>query len=575
MNREKKESTLFIIGSGFSVNLGLLTTERIGEAIDIMCDDSPLEERLKRLQEKLSRERISNFDISHLRDVFHILLDADRQSRSIREVEDLQEKAIRKIVRAYINSFPDGDGKAFFHYLKMMPKRIDWIAFKNLYSLYRNQKKLHKEKPSLVEFLTLLSKAQTYGIALPMQDGFISKGYSKNLATYMRSYNVYGAFNFYRYFFFKIFKLLMQKPVDTRTAKKYYFFLKDILSEYRNIPNNSLKDLTNRNWFTLPVKFLTFNWDPFLPFILFKVNRNINYEEENRALEYDLILQFYTDIGISGPVIYLAESKDSSEGYHLATDDMAFQVNYLTKRSYTEKTKILSNVVYKLTKLYAVHGLFNLRMCPHCHQVFFIMPTRIRDTDIYTLKGIQDIFLSDLIPSQRDFRKVINKYKRKYFYEPYKLGKPDMLLCPVCNYPTYFEDIPLSVQTIFKLDEPDFLKKTKLKAFTEFIKANHIIVIGYSFPQDDMLNNYLLQLLSISPEIKDKKEKKISVIIYNSSLRDKVWYKLSEIEKVQDNLEININFLKNFFIEENIRISFLGFPDILKKINFKEILNFY
>ncbi len=45
--------------------------------------------------------------------------------------------------------------------------------------------------------------------------------------------------------------------------------------------------------------------------------------------------------------------------------------------------------------------------------------------------------------------------------------------------------------------------------------------------------------------------------------------------KAQDNLEININFLKNFFIEENTRISFLGFPDILKKINFKEILNFY
>lgn len=573
MNKEKKESTLFIIGSGFSVNLGLLTTERIGEAIDIMCDDSPLEERLTRLQEKLSRGRISNLDISHLKDVFHILLDTDKKSRSIRDVEDLQERAIRKIVRAYIDSFPDGDGKAFFHYLKMMPERIDWIAFKNLYSLYKNQKKLHNERPSLVEFLTLLSKAQAYGIALPMQDNFIHRK-NKSLITYMRSYNVSGAFNFYRYFFFKIFKLLLQKPVETKVAKKYYFFFKNILSEYRNIPDNSLKELTNEKWFTLPVKFLTFNWDPFLPFILFKVNRNINRKEENRALKDDLILQFYTDIGVSGPIIYLSETKNSSKDYYLVTNDMASQINYLTKRSYTKRTKVLSNVVYRLVKLYAVHGLFNLRMCPHCHQVFFIMPTRIRDTDIYTLKGVQDIFLSDLIPDPRDFRKVISKYKGKYFYEPYKLGKPDMLLCPICDHPTYFEDIPLSVQTIFKFDEPDFLKKTKLRAFTEFIKADHVVVIGYSFPQDDMLNNYLLQLLSISPEIKDRKKKRITVIIYNSSLQGKVWYKLSEIEKVQDNLELNIDFLKNFFTEKNIRISFLGFPDILKKIKFSEIVNF-
>jgi hypothetical protein len=215
--------TLFIIGSGFSVNLGLLTTERIGEAIDIMCDDSPLEERLKRLQQKLSRERISNLDLSHLKNVFHILLDTDKDTHSIRDAEDSQEKAIRKIVRAYIDSFPDGNGKAFFHYLKMLPERIDWVAFKNLYKLYRSQKKLHDGKPSLVEFLTLLSKAQSHGIALPIQDSSIHKG-NKNLITYMRSYNVSGAFNFYRYFFFKIFKLLLQKPVDTKVAKKYYFF---------------------------------------------------------------------------------------------------------------------------------------------------------------------------------------------------------------------------------------------------------------------------------------------------------------------------------------------------------------
>jgi hypothetical protein len=366
----------------------------------------------------------------------------------------------------------------------------------------------------------------------------------------------------------------------------YYNFFRDLILEAIKNPEN-LNVITKRDLFLLPVEFLTFNWDPFLPFILIKANLYANKRMEINTLHGDILPQTYVDFTWNIPIVRLDKQFNPQKKHEiwdeiLISEDTAYFVNKLTRKSWVyENSKIESNLFLQLIKLYAVHGLFNIRFCPYCNQLFMVMPTKIKYLNVATYEGLRDLFLLDPIPSVHDMKIVSKKYKKTLLYEAYKKGRPDELPCPNCKYPTYFEDTPLSIQTILKSDEIFFLRHLKNTVFNKLREYDHLIIIGYSFPEDDISNNFTIELYGSSTNhaknkngYKKSQKKKITIISYNPSLQSKIWYKPEEIEKKQ-NLGFNLQEVKKLFPNAEIRISFLGWPDILMKVHsWKEIVEF-
>ena len=69
-------------------------------------------------------------------------------------------------------------------------------------------------------------------------------------------------------------------------------------------------------------------------------------------------------------------------------------------------------------------------------------------------------------------------------------------------------------------------------------------------------------------------ERKITLILKDDRYNRKIWYSLNEIkDKVGDGIRKTLLNASLIVKENNIRVSFLGFPQILEKINVKDILH--
>jgi len=594
------ERTLVLVGSGFSVNLGGVTTNQIGEALDILADnDKPLKERIKLANQKLGN-KLNNKALSHLKDIFCLLLDSDK-SITMREAEERKVQVLKKIVRNYKRHFPKGNGFTIHHSLNFMSVKFDWLAFKSFYLEWKEN--VGGEKKNIVDFLTLLSQAYVNDISPLTKELFkLPKKVNTTPLHYVRRNRILNALLFYKYFCYKIFKLLLHSYTPSHESKRYLSFFLSLFNLVSKLPYQpKAQALQNKDFVILPISFLTFNWDPFLPNTLLlsanKLNKELQkkYNEENRVLT-----QVYVDFTIPLRVIRLSDKPNQNFCHYMIATDGAYTINELTAKSFFEKSKLTNNIAIRSARFFPAHGLFNMRFCPHCKQPFKVMPKKITQMSLENLNGIREIFLPDPIPMENDFKVISTKFRNTKIFESYLSGNPDELQCPYCDHPTYFEDTPLSVQTIFKFDEPDFLFTLKVSGFSEFLKSDHVIILGYSFPTDDMTNNYLLELLKATPANEkgtkkkrkkgweeEKKEMKFTIIDYSSHplLTQKVWYGIEEIENILKKhpklkerypISLNLNAVKKLSpnYRNNVRISFYGFPNILKKVSPKSILKF-
>lgn len=579
--------TLFIIGAGFSVNLGAITTQDIAKAINIVVNlNKKLIDRLEEINRQILKGKLQFHLQKDLERTLLILLDGDGAG-SLEEALKKRERVIDFLVKKYKQIFPDGDPEYFRYYLQDSYRKFDYLAFRSFYLQWKNSlPDDEKENVPIVRFLTLLDKAYEENISIPTKELFSRKNdRNKKVIYYNRPHRSKKALDFYKYFTYKLFKIVLAHTPNIQKTKIYYNFFRDLILETIKNPEN-LNVIIKRDLFVLPIEFLTFNWDPFLPFILIKANRYANKRMEINTLRNDILPQTYVDFTWNIPIVRLDKEFNSRKQKEiwdeiLISEDTAYFVNKQTMKSWVyEETKIDSNLFLQLIKLYAVHGLFNIRFCPYCNQLFMIMPTKINNLNVATYEGLRDLFLLDPIPSIHDMKIVSKKYKGTLLYEAYKKGRPDELPCPNCGFPTYFEDTPLSIQTILKSDEIFFLRHLKNIVFNKLREYDHLIIIGYSFPEDDISNNFTIELYGSSKNHAEAnnhnrpKKTKITIISYNPDLQSKIWYTIEEV-KDRHNLGFNLHEVKKLFPDAEIRISFLGWPDILRKVSsWKEILEF-
>lgn len=582
-----RADTLILFGSGFSVNLGLPTTAEINDAISILLDldneeyaekPSSINERLKRIASKVLVNKIplDQFAKEDFYNTLSLLFDGDGAKKEGEALEK-RDKAWDNYVAQYRKYFPDANIDKVQRNVMFNVSAYDFIGFKSIGLSMKES--VPKKSVEIVNLLSTIQNAISNNISIPTTEIFPAEKTITKSVYYCDRERLDGALKLYKLLVFKLFKHLIRINSRDKLLSQYEDFLYRLIKDHADIDLLKLdkraeNDPRSSNNYLSPIAFLPYNWDPIVPFFTMKQNWKIN-AELLKSSGNGVCNKIYADFGVPMPRIRLTDPKMDDIDFALS-EDVAVMINGFTYDSYYKNTygDVKSKLLIKIIKLFIPHGLFNLRICPRCQNVFIIFSESFGNIQ---LSNIHDLFVSDPLPSGYDLA-FLSKYK-KYpkIIEAYNNGTPDELDCPICKHPTSFEDTFMEIQSLFKTEKPGMINKIHYDAAENFSKAKHIISIGYAFPHDDISNSILYRTMRI------RKEKagfpKLTYIGYSSlnSLRDKTWYKLKEVEErnasSQDAyLSKTLDEIKSIFKDDDIRLSFLGFPDILEKVSVKEML---
>lgn len=524
---KEKDAILVIFGAGAEKNLGFPTTQDIENIFKGLCgfEDGkinkfvPLKERLQNsLKGYLDDYAEESYSIyKNLELTLRILLDGDKSKNLSDSIKD-QKEAIDSYLKFYdrqmfdlgIQNDSNKDRTILERSISNLVNEYDWKSLKSLvYFLYKDQPDTFK----LIDFLGILYDIKQYGLSLPLQEYFNESGE----INYPNIDNVFRAYYLILYKIFKgiYFKLNMDK------IRPYYDFI-----------DNAIKIYKDR------IKFASFNWNPFFVFLTYRANYNFNHEISNNGE-----LLRYVDHSTFINIYNMSDNKKPMPAF---TEN----VNEFVQ-------KFVQNNKLQSIKFFTIHGLFNLRACPKCSSVFMIYPKRQRDLNIPD--DLYDLFLVDPLPSEIDFK----HYKKYPILKDNlnKSGRLDEIDCPFCNAPTTFKDTMLDVQIMFNGESNYFSKKALLDFATIFSNANHIISLGYSFPDDDVKEMFILKAFK---DIKSDYKQKLSLVLYDKNFGAQKWLSVKDISslKVDESIKRSVNNAVKLFNVENIRISFQGVPKV-------------
>ncbi len=566
-----KPTTLIIVGAGMSARLGLPTTQKINDIIKILLDYEHEEKprlinlRLKEIENNWPKllDQVAQDDLTT---TLQILFDGDGARNN-----GLAYKSQQKGIKEYVKKFCVADTKTatLQLHLSILTQTYDLIALKSIiYSL----KHVAKYKIDIVDILTAIQSSIADGISIPTHEIFPDEKEQTKTIWYCDRKRLEGALNAYKLLVYKIFKHLL-RHIDVSDIGSYEEFYSRIAADHAGLKKlDSVRNASKKENYLSDIGYLTYNWDPILPFLSMKVNQALN-EKLLQESGNEIWKKVYVDFGVPFAGIALSGDNVRIPVYSLS-EDAAFLINDFTKTSYLRKDKqdAKSKILIKIMKLFVPHGLFNIRICPRCQNGFFIFPENISKIK---LSNIANLFTSDPIPSEYD-QIFIKDGKFDPILEKYQKGLPDEIDCPSCEHPVYFEHSFMEIQSIIKNDKPPAINKIQFDYADFFSRAEHVVAIGYSFPRDDILNSVFLKNMKIRKDELGKDCKLTFVGSPDPRYAKQRWYNYQELGDLngEANAKLRqiIEVMEGIFKKENMRFNFFGFPDILKKVDIKNIL---
>ncbi len=571
------DKTLIIVGAGMTKSLGLPTTSDIYEILSILLDEkgcetkspSSIKQRLDQIGALIPLDEIARKDFEM---TLSLLFDGDG-ARTEQAAEESRRRSLKDYCLLYKKYFPDGKVDSFRHYLRHVSPKYLLIDLKAImYSLKETSP--DGKIIDLQEILTTINNAIESNIAIPTKEIFPEERKETLQLYYCERADLNGALNVYRLLIYKLFKHLL-RSMKTSLLSKYEDFFYRVAKEFSELKTlDDVGESFHRDNYLSPVAYLTYNWDPVLPFLGMKMNQRLNRELLGQS-HTGRCKKVYMDFGFPFAGIKLSGEHMESAVYSFS-EDAAFLINAFTKDSYTDKyTDVKSKILVKIIKLFVPHGLCNIRICPRCQNGFFIFPETLGKMDF---RDIAHLFCSDPMPSEADMD-FIKKTGYKRVKPKYLKGLPDELDCPMCDHPVYFSNSFMEIQSIIKPEKPSAMNKIHFDYGDFFSQAKHVVSLGYSFPKDDVMNSVHLKTMRIQQKKSNPDDNPRATAILFSRNRDllsKPWYTVKETLKIlgatDSGTRETINVLRTFFTEDKIRLNFMGFPSVLDNLELKDIL---
>jgi hypothetical protein len=261
-------TTLLILGAGLSVRLGLPTTRDINNIISVLLDynneKSPtsIDERLAATTFKWPKFKLDDEAKRDIKTTLSLLFDGNG-ARNIADAYASKDTALHEYISQFAKQVTGVNEAALKHHLLDLTQTYDLISLKSiLYALKNNP----APEVDIVNILTAIHSSLADNISIPTKEIFPEENADTRTVYYCDQQRLLGALNAYKLLVYKIFKHLLRQ-MDDRDIQVYEDFFRDIATDYSGIDTLEIAGSTERNNYLSTFGYLTYNWDPVLPFL--------------------------------------------------------------------------------------------------------------------------------------------------------------------------------------------------------------------------------------------------------------------------------------------------------------------
>ena len=296
------------------------------------------------------------------------------------------------------------------------------------------------------------------------------------------------------------------------------------------------------------VSVVSMNWDPIGLWVQFVANRSLN-----KAADVPHVgspahrMQIYHELGyfVAGPRI--DKDHPGSKVWQPMNISSARQLNDQTHGA---------DLRIRVSKYLFPHGCLWWRECPNCGKLSSYIG------DEWTMES------ASLLPppplkafvDKGQFRSWADEEEHCCWHR----GEVDARACVHCKTLTYAHHTPLMMQTSFKAAPPPFLEEIQREMRVVVQDADHIILMGYSLPPDDVTYRaFLAARIRRRPDgRKDGEDPVRCSVVGKARGYDRRWLYPDELDRTGD-LPDAVRHARDLFGATNVRFSGDGIPEVV------------
>ena len=302
----------------------------------------------------------------------------------------------------------------------------------------------------------------------------------------------------------------------------------------------------DRRFYMGDVGFACFNWDPIALWCQFVANRNLNRSPSVPYVGSPACkLQVYHDLGhfVAGRRVKDKGRRGSDTPWHPMNESSALRLNDADHGS-SDRIRI--------SKFLLPHGCLWWRECPNCGKLSSYMG------DAWEWDSPS---LIPPPPFKAFVRDEMFDRRRPEECKAWDEGEVDARACVHCETLTYAHHTQTIMQSSFKGPPPPFLDEIKRDLRVAVQEADHIVLMGYTLPPDDVDYRAFL-----AARRRRKGDVRCSVVVGKDCGRQ--WFGPSAwpamLERMPDGLppRTTLEAARDLFGEPNVRFYGGGIPNV-------------
>ncbi len=320
------------------------------------------------------------------------------------------------------------------------------------------------------------------------------------------------------------------------------------------------KPFDSRDFYLGDIAFVSLNYDPIALWAQFVANRDANLKPPCIGFP-STPLKIFHDFGIFMAVSTIADNNQKERLWYPMNEASAQRLNdtdHNTRR-------------VRINKFLFPHGCLCWRECPSCGKLGAYMGKHwdIDSKALFLpppLRGFVQWDESLLRPEEEE-------------KEAWQRGEVDARACVFCGVLTYAQHTQTVMQSNFKEPPPPFIEEVQRDLRVAVQSAEHIILMGYSLPPDDVTYRAFF-----AARKQHGNNVKCSVVV-DINYGDK-WHYRDEIDDLLENMEkpceapkTTLESARALFGKDNVRFYGGGIPqvfcdgDIASKSKFEQLIN--
>ena len=302
----------------------------------------------------------------------------------------------------------------------------------------------------------------------------------------------------------------------------------------------------DRKFYMGDVSFASLNYDPIALWCQFVANRDLNKSPSVPHIGCPARkLKIFHDLGHFVGSARVNKSRSPNTPWHPMNEAAAQRLN---DDEHDSGDRI------RIGKFLLPHGCLWWRECPSCGKLSSYMGDSW-ERDSLTL--IPPPPLKAFVDPEQ-FRWRV-ECERKAWVK----GEVDMRACVHCQTPTYAHHTPTAMQSNFKSSPPPFLEEIGRDLRVAVQEADHIVLMGYSLPKDDV---EFRAIFSARRSFNPNRRVKCSVV--DKSEHNYRWFSPSELPTLLSSLDSGktprsiLEAAQELFGKDNVRFYGGGVPHV-------------